>query len=235
MPQTTVCTEVEVKSSLSEDSVNRFVLTNFEEITNRIILSYQSVTGEIDNAGFINPIGMSDIQLFATILVDGRDIRDRYPFSSLNTRSLDLTQLAEWRLRMVDSEQLPLAIIFLTHGRLSLERGQYASAVIQCATAVELRTTQTVRGLLNTAGWTDKAIGEYERLTLGQKLGIPKTDTRSLETYLDGVPGFAEAFDSAKRDLVPLRNKVVHKGYLPWNDESLRALNIAVDFLRVVR
>ena len=107
-----------------------------------------------------------------------------------------------------------------------LAQGQYSLAVLQAATAVELRITQVVSSRLETAGRSSKAIKRYEDKTLGGKLQIPKTDPRSLETYYSQVAEFPNLYEGTAQNLTPLRNKVIHRGYLPSHEEAIEAVKI---------
>lgn len=231
--RSTVAVKVETPTQLANDSVNTFAIRNCLEILNRVILSYHSTTGEVSNAGFITSLGTSYIQLFAEIRVDGEDFRDRWPSESINTFPLQPNQIEELIAFLTNKELWPVRL-FLTNAILSLGQGQYSLAVLQAATAVELRITKYVASKLKAAGWSDQAIEPYERMTLGGKLQIPQTDPRSLETYFDGVSGFAGVHKKVKDELTPLRNRVAHRGYLASHQEAKRAVEIARDFLAIV-
>lgn len=232
--RTTVGIKVATPSSISPESVGLFAIRNCLEILNRVITSYQATTTDISNAGFIFPLGTSDMQLFAEIRVDGKDFRDRSPGHSLNTFPLSENEAKEFKRYLTGEEALPLSRLFITNAILSLERGQYPLAVLQAATAVELKVTQIVAGKLKAAGWSDQATEPYERMSLGQKLQIPQTDPRSLETYLSSVSGFADMYKQARDDLTPLRNRVAHRGYLASHEEAHRTVKMAREFLRLV-
>ncbi len=214
--------------------MNTFAIRNCLETLNRVIASYQATTGEVIDAGFIFPMGTSDMQLFAEIRVNGEDIRDRWPSLRFDTSPLSLGEVDEFKRYLTGQDDLPLFKLFLTNAVLSLERGQYPLAVVQAATAIELRITQVVSSRLNVAGWSSAAIKRYEGKTLGDKLSIPKTDPRSLETYYSQVAGFPNLYKEAAKDLTPLRNKVIHRGYLPSHEEAIRAVNVAREFLKIV-
>ncbi len=229
--RTTVSIKVETSSNLLEDSVGRFAIQNCLEILNRVIVSYQATTGEVANAGFIQPLGTSDIQLFAEIRVNGKDFRDRWPGHSLNTFPLSADQSSEFQRYLVGQQDLPLDRLFLTNAALSLEQGQYPMAVLQAATAVELKVTQVVSQKLKAAGWSDQAIAPYERMTLGQKLQIPQSDPRSLGTYFNTVSEFPTTYKQVKDDLTPLRNRVAHRGHMASQEEAKQAVSMVRKFL----
>lgn len=232
--RTTVVIRIETGDGLSEDSVSAFAIRNCLEILNRVITSYQATTGEVSNAGFIVPLGTSDMQLFAEIRFNGQDIRDRWPSHNINTIPLRSDQVEEFKDYLTGQKDLPLSRLFVTNAILSLELGQYSLAILQAATAVELRLTQVVSDKLRAAGWSDQAIEPYERMTLGQKLQIPQTDPRSLETYFHGVSDFNASYKQVRDDLTPLRNRVAHKGVLASREEAKRAVEMARNFLRIV-
>ena len=236
--RTTVSFRIVAPPDLTDGVVDQFAILDCREILNRIIAAYQATTGEVDNAGFISPLGTSDMQLFAEILVDGQDFRDRRPpaFGHINTLPLGNDQAGEFQRYVVGEESLPLAKLFITGAMLSQERGQYPLAVVQAATAVELRTTQVVSARLREAGWSAPAIRLYERrVPLSEKLELPRTDPRSLRTYFDGANGFADVLRDARGPLLlERRNGVVHRGHLPSRQEALQAVQTAQTFLRVV-
>ncbi|HLA80009.1 MAG TPA: hypothetical protein VJP78_00045, partial [Thermoleophilia bacterium] len=62
-PRSTVVIRVETTTRLSDECIDRFAVLNCMEILNKLVDSYQAVTGEVSNAGFIVRVGMSDIQL----------------------------------------------------------------------------------------------------------------------------------------------------------------------------
>ena len=232
--RTTVAIIMETTTTLSDQSVGHFAIQNCLEILNRLITSYQATTGEVSNAGFIFPLGTSDMQLFAEIRVNGQDIRDRWPSHSIHTSPLPSGQMVEFKDYLSGQKVLPLARLFLTNAILSLEIGRYALAVLQAATAAELRLTQVVSDRLKAAGWSDKAIEPYERMTLGQKLQIPQTDPRSLETYFSGTSGFTTIFKQMRDDLTRLRNSIAHRGHLASHQEALESVRVTREFLRIV-
>jgi len=233
--RSTIMLKLEAQKQLSGDSINFFATRNCLEILNRIITSYQVTTGDVNNAGFIFSMGTSDMQLFADIRVNGMDIRDRWPFHKYNTIPLSKNKETEFKAYLTNQQDLPLSNLFFTNAALSLERGQYPLAILQAATAVELRITQVICGKLMTAGWSDKAIKPYTNKTLGGKLKIPNTDLRSLETYFNGVKGFPDVYMKVKDNLTPLRNNVAHRGYLASDAEAVKTVKIARDFLKIVK
>jgi len=124
--------------------------------------------------------------------------------------------------------------LFLTNAILSLEQGQYSLAVLQVATAVELHTTQYVSDKLKVAGWSPKKITDYAEKTLGQKLRFAKPDLRSLETHFGNGTNFSSLHSRLKNWFGPLRNKVIHRGYLASHEEAKEAVETAREFLKIV-
>lgn len=232
--QSTVVIRLDMPTQLSNDSVNTFAIRNCLEIINKVISSYQATTLNVHNAGFIIPLGTSYMQLFAEIRVNGQDFRDRWPSYSLNTFPLPSDQVEEFQRYLNDQDQLPLSKLFLTNAMLSLEIGQYSLAVLQAAIAVELRLTQVSRTRLVARGWPNEAIEPYEKLTLGQKLRIPKKDPRSLKFHFRQVAGFSELFKKIDNKLTRLRNDVAHRGHVASPQEAMQAVEMAGEFLRMV-
>jgi len=233
--RTTVAIKVQTPTQLSDDSPSTFAIRNCLEILNHVILSYYSTTGEISNAGFITPLGTSDMQLFAEIRVDGKDIRDRWPSQSINTCPLQRDQITKFTAFLTGKEKWLLVRLFLTNAILSLEQGQCSLAVLQAATAVELRTTQYVTSKLKTAGWNSGKIRGYEDKTLGQKLRrYAQPDLRSLETHFGGNTNFSSLHHQLKCWFTRLRNNVTHRGHLASHQEAKRAVKMAREFLKIV-
>lgn len=228
-----VAIRLETATPISSDSVNTFAIRNCLEILNRIILSYLATTGEASNAGFITSLGTSYMQLFAEIKVDDEDFRDRWPSQSLNTFPLETGQVQKFTAFLLSKEEWPVRL-FHTNAVLSLEQGQYSLAVLQAAMAVELRLTQVISHKLREAGWSDQAIEPYEREFISRKLQMPRTDPRSLETYYHDANRFDSVYKRVRDDLVPLRNRVAHRGHLPGHQDAIEAVKAAREFLRIV-
>jgi hypothetical protein len=226
--------KVSTPVSLSEMSIFTFTVHNCREIINNIISSYQATTLQTDNVGFIIQLGTSYMQLFAEILVNGKNIRDRYPSYSANTSPLTEAQLREFKRYLRDKDNLPLSRLFLTNASLLLEQGQYSLAVLQSAMAVELRLTQVIRKKLIKRRWPNEAIVPYEQLTLGNKLGIHKADPRSLEFHFSKISGFSEMFKKLDSKINQPRNRVLHKGYMASLNEAVQAVVLAKEFFKIV-
>lgn len=232
--RSTVVIRLDTPTQLSHDSINTFAIQNCLEIINKIISSYQAITLNVANAGFIIPLGTSFMQLFAEIRVNGQDFRDRWPSHSLNTFPLPADRVEEFHSYLNDQEQLPLSKLFLTNAMLSLEIGQYSLAVLQAAISVELRLTQVVRKKLITRGWPNEAIEPYEKLTLGRKLRMTEKDPRSLKFHFSQVVGSSELFKKLDNKLIRLRNDVAHRGHLASPQEAKQAVEMANEFLKIV-
>lgn len=232
--RTRVIVSITAAPPVSSAQVGAFAIRDCLRIVNRIIAAYQCVTGEVSNGGFIQPLGTSDLQLTAEISVDGEDTRDRWPFTSSSNIPLTVDEEQEFRGYLA-GEPLPLRRLLYANGRLLLERGQYSSAVIQLATAVEVAMTQYVVAQLHGRGWARRKIAEYEGMTLGQKarLAAPRDD--SIETYFSALSGFVPLLNLLRTRLVDLRNEVAHRGHLASREEALDGHVIARDFLRAVR
>lgn len=232
-PRTTVEIEVDAPAALSDESVGHFATRDCLKILNRIIDAYQAATGEVSNAGYIAPLGTSDMQLFADIRLDGKDVRDRWPSHSVNTSPLSTEQQQEFETYLQGAEP-PLPRLFLTNAMLLLERGQYSLSIVQAATAAELRLTEYIRAKLTAARMPAKTIRDYEHKTLGAKLRIPCSDPMSLETYFRSDPKFPVLFNSLKDPLNKSRIQVVHHGHLASLEEAHKVIKIAREFLRLV-
>jgi len=207
-----------------------FAIRDCLSIVNRVATCYQATTAEVSNAGYITPLGSSDIQLFADILVDGKNFRDRFPFHDMNTVPLSAKQEGKFSSYLQGSD-LPLPRLFLTSARLMVNRGQYSLSIVQAAAAVELRLTEYVTEKLEEVKASATRVQQYQRKTLGQKLSFSSPDDRSLETYCAGIEGFRELFTRLKDPLNGLRNDVVHRGYMASVDEARDIAEIAGRFL----
>lgn len=232
--RSTVAIRVETTAQLPEASVGTFAIRNCLDILNELIISYQAVTGETGNAGFIFSLGTSDMQLYADIRVDGADIRDRWPFHNMNTIPLSEDEFKELERYFTNREEVPLPKLLLTSARSLMERGQYPLAVLQAAAAVELRTTMVISERLKSAGWSEKTIDKYERMTLGPKLQIACPDPRSIETYLNGVSGFDATYRGVKDIVMPIRNRIAHRGYLASHEEASKSVALAGRFIELI-
>lgn len=225
--------KVSIPVPLSDKSISTFAINNCREIINNIISSYQATTLQVDNAGFTIPLGTSYMQLFAEILVNGKDIRDRYPSYSANTFPLTSTQLREFKRYLKDKDKLPLSRLFLTNASLSLEQGQYSLAVLQSAMAVELRLTRYISKKLISRRWPNEAIEDYEAQNITRKLDYRKKDLRSLKYYFNST-AFYEMFKKMRKELIEPRNKVLHWGYLASHSEAIKTVELAREFLKIV-
>ena len=231
--RTTVAIKIETTTQMAKDSVSTFAIRNSLELLNKLILSYYSTTGEISNAGLITLLGTSYMQLFAEIRVDGEDFRDRWPFEGSNTIPLHPEQIAEFKAFLTSKKDWPVRL-FLTGAILSLEQGQYSLAVLQAATAVELRMTSYVTSRLKAAGRSTRKITEYENRTLGGKLRFDEPDLRSLETHFGSKTNFSSLHTQLKCWFVPLRNKITHRGCLASHEEAIEAVKVATQFLKII-
>ncbi|MCZ6691086.1 MAG: hypothetical protein O7H41_15970 [Planctomycetota bacterium] len=234
MVRTTIAISVETEEVLSDRSKSGFAIRDCLEIINKIISAYQATTRQIKNAGYILPLGTSDMQLFATIRVNGKEFRDCWPGHSIFTAPLSIGDAEKVDRYLTGQDALPLVRVFLTNGMLSLERGQYPAAVLQAATAVELRVTQVISSKLKTAGSSEADIRKYEDKPLGPKLDHSPPDQRALATYYHDVSGFDSAFEKVRDVLKPLRNHVAHRGHLASSREAGTAVEIATTFLGIV-
>lgn len=231
--RSTLTIKVSIPVPLSDESIGTFAINNCREIINNIVSSYQATTLQVDNAGFIIPLGTSYMQLFAKILVNGKDIRDRYPSYSTSTFPLTADRLKEFKQYLRNKDKLPLSRLFLTNASLSLEQGQYSLAVLQATMAVELRLTQTIHKKLITRRWPNEAIDDYETQNIGRKLDFKQTDPRALKYYFRGT-AFSEMYNKLKRELIMPRNKVAHKGHLASQAEAVQAVKLAREFFKIV-
>lgn len=233
-----VILEMSLPALLADKAIGTFAINNCREVLNRLILSYQAASGEVSNAGFIHPLGTSDMQFFADIRVDGEDVRDRWPFHSFTNMPLSPDQRDRFDLFLTGKERLPLPTLFLTNATLLLETGQYSLSVVQAASAVELRLTEYIVGKLAAAAWSATKLHSYTDKTLGAKLGLgrmPLDEKESLPTYLEPQPWFPQLFSQLKDPLNRVRNHIMHDGHLATQNEALQAVQIAVRFLRRVR
>jgi hypothetical protein len=174
--------EVTSRKVLSDQEVSTFFIRDSLRILNPLIASYQAVTGEVSNAGYIESLGMSDIQLFANLSVDGQDIRDRWPFHTASTFPLERPEIEQIQRRMLGTRMVPESL-FSANAHLLMNRGQYSLAIVQAAVAVELRITRFIVRRLRRLRWPKGDVEKYRGETLGAKVWYKAPDSRSLEAY----------------------------------------------------
>ena len=224
--RTTLMLSIETDSTIDENIASHFALTNALIIANRTISSFQAATHDWHNAGFISPVGLEHLQLYAEILLDGTSIRDRWPFKSAFSIPITPQQEQDFE-RFVRGEALPLHELFLANASVLLNRGEYSLAVVQWAEAVEMWLTEQVCAFLRNRGETPQVITGYEDRTLGGKLNHKFSD--ECFTWANH-PGMLKALQD---DLNALRNKVIHRGHLATESEAHKANAAAVDFIRM--
>lgn len=215
--------EVTPTEMLTDEEVSTFFIRDSLRILNRLIASYQAVTGEVSNAGYIESLGRSDIQLFANLSVDGRDIRDRWPFHTANTFPLERPEIEQIQQRMLGARMVPESL-FSASAHLLINRGQYSLAVVQASVAAELRITRFIVQRLRRQGRPKEYVDTYRRQTLGNKVRYTAPDPRSLEAYCRTRPRFKALLRRLRESFTPLRNRVVHEGHLASQEEALRCL-----------
>jgi hypothetical protein len=115
----------------------------------------------------------------------------------------------------------PIEHVLAVSARTEFRSGQFRRAVIDAGTAVELSLTHVFEaeiGVLSPA-LRDSIIKEHRTLgklvaLLGNSLQLP-----------EGI----------SKELVSLRNKVIHRNYQPTRMEAKKAVDIAVDLARTAR
>lgn len=221
--RTVIVIDVTSKVVLTDQEVNTFFIRDSLRILNRLIASYQAVTGEVRNAGYIELLGMSDVQLFANLSVDGQNIRDRWPFHNANTFPLERPEIEQIQQKMLGARMVPESL-FSANAQLLTNRGQYSLAVVQAAVAVELRITRFIVRRLRHQGRSKTYVEAYRRETLGRKVRHVAPDPRSLEVYCSARPRLKELLRRLRTSFTPLRNRVAHEGHLASQEEALRCL-----------
>ena len=231
--RTTVVIQATSIESLSDQSIGVFAINNSRELINRVITAYQAVTGEIDNAGLILPVGTGQMRLMAEIEIDGEDGRDRWPAVSVNTFPMDRGDVSRFEDFVSGKQTLPIANLFLTNASIQLAQGQYSLAVFLAASAVESRISAFVVTKLRELRERPPTISRYEKLPLGPKLDKSSGRIDSIETYLIDVEGYADLHERLKTRLNRgLRVPVVHHEHLSTLAEAIEAVQLAGEFLR---
>lgn len=218
---------------LTDEDARKFLISDSLRILNRLIASYQAVTGAVSNAGYIEPLGLSDIQLFANLSVDGQDIRDRWPGHSTNTFPLDGPEVEQIQQRMLGARMVP-ELLFSANARVLINRGQYSLAVVQAAVAAELRITRFIVRRLRGQGQSKEYIDKYRGETLGTKVWHRAPDPRSLEVYCTTQPKFKALLRRLRKSFTRLRGRVVHEGHLASQEEAMRCVRQMSEVFQVL-
>lgn len=230
---TTIIIRSESPYPLNEVDVNFFTCSNCLEIINRVIMAYHASTGSWSNAGFINLIGLTEIQLNAEISLNGNDFRDRKPFQSFCNFPLQQEQEREFEDYLCGA-MMPFSRLSITNAILLLEQGQYSLSVLQAIIAIEVHLSNEIIKKLKQNGKSQMEINKYSELTLGGKLSFSPSDDKSAEKYWSNINGFTTLHSKIKNDLNPLRIKIVHYGYIPNKDEAVSAINVARKFIKSI-
>ena len=232
--RTTITIEINCDATPSDDAVSTFAINNCRELINRIVNAYQATTGEIDNGGFISPIGTGYMQLFAEIYLDGEDVRDRWPFRGGTNIPLSSDEVERFKEFVTGEKSLPVGNLLLTNGSLLAEQGQYSLAVFLAAAAVESRLTTYVVEKMEANAVSHKKISSYLRKPLGFKLGRTNGEVDSIETYIGGREGCSDLHSKLKERLNDrLRIPVVHHEHLATREGALEANKLARQFFRI--
>jgi hypothetical protein len=229
---TTIIIRLESSHSLTGDDVNFFVCRNCLEIINRVIMAYHAATGSWVNAGFINPIGLTEIQLNAEIFVNRNDFRDRKPFHSFNSFPLEPEKEREFE-DYLGGVKIPLPRLLITNAILLLEQGQYSLSALQSIIAIEVHLSNEISEKLKLKGKSQKEIDEYLKATLGEKLLSSRPDDERAETYWSKINGFPNIYTKIKSDY-KIRNDIAHKGYIASKNEARNVVTLARDFIKLI-
>ena len=231
--RTTITIQISCDARPSDDVINTFAINNCRELVNRVVIAYQATTGEVDNGGFITPVGTSYMRLFAEIYLDGDDVRDRWPFRSGTNISLSGDEVERFREYVTGGNSLPIGNLMLTNASIQAEQGQYSLAVFLAAAAVESRLTAYVVEKMEGDQIHQREITKYKNKPLGYKLGRIAGEADSIETYLGGDEAYASLHAKLKGRLnKELRIPVVHNGHLASRDEAREANDLAYQFFR---
>jgi hypothetical protein len=233
--RTTINVQISCDATPSDDSISTFAILNTRELVNRIVNAYQATTGEVENAGFISPIGTSYVQLFAEIFLDGEDVRDRWPGRNGTNFPLSSDEVDRIEEYVTGEKSLPISSLLLTNGSLLAEQGQYSLAVFLAAAAGESQLTAYVAERMEQKEISRRRIAFYQRKPLGYKLGRQQGEADSIETYFDGNDGYSDLHCRLKDRLnTRLRIPVVHHGYIATREDALEANNLARQFFRIL-
>lgn len=233
LPQTNITIYVETKRTISEESINRFIIIDCLKIINNIILSYQASTGSWQNGGYISTLGTSYIQLHAKIETNLAEYQYRYPLRSFSNIPISTRKFKKFK-RYLQGDPLPKAKLFYTNAIGLEERGHYSLSYIQTTMSVELELTNYITKQLISHKMSKSYIEKYKIKPLGIKLNYKKGDPRSLETYFGNDPNYQSVYLNIKNILKNNRNKIVHHGHFATREEALQAIAIAKSFFNLV-
>jgi hypothetical protein len=136
----------------------------------------------------------------------------------------DNVDLALWNhvLGLVNNDiEPPIEHALASSARAAFRSGQFRRAVVDSGTAAELALTHLFESGVATLPQSLRDAIIRERRTLGRLLHVVK----------DWVP-LPEGLES---DLVSLRNRVIHRNYLPSPAEARKAANLAVKLAETAR
>jgi tetratricopeptide (TPR) repeat protein len=116
---------------------------------------------------------------------------------------------------------------FLFAARRSLEMGRLTHAVLETGTAVELLVSGVVRAVGLRKQWTAQKLENVLGDTMGFRNRFVDHFARALGVVVDQAASGADPVNNWLRVAYPLRNKIVHSGYQPTNEEAVQALVLA--------
>lgn len=201
-------------------------------VVNHVIDAYRSATRETRNGGFVTRLGLSDLQLFAELELDGVHLRDRWPEPSFNTFPLAPNRKGDFLACVADASMITPESIFLCEAMIALARGQYCQSFILGTVVIEVRLTEAIAANLTKL---DAQGFRGRKLTLGNKLRLKPNDKAYAPKHFRHLGGFQGFWDDLKC-INKTRNAILHHGHLTVTSEeaaaAIKAARYAIDELK---
>lgn len=183
---------------------------------------------------WIRGVSPSEVVYFMRTTVskneDTYDHGTMYPGSALTpgTSTIDEKAHNTIEARLDTEHKVPITISLRLDAQDKLDLGEYRLAVITAGTMFEAFLKEGLKDLMAAQGMSDDEIesvfvddGDYTSITTLAKETVPKTihfDFKETDRF--------EAWDEETRKM---RNRVVHEGYVPSEDEARAAYEAAAD------
>ncbi|ELY52338.1 hypothetical protein [Natronococcus jeotgali] len=183
---------------------------------------------------WIRGVSPSEVVYFmrATVSENGDtyDHGTMYPGNALTPGSSTIDKEAHDTIeaRLDTEHKVPITISLRLDAQDKLDLGEYRLAVITAGTMFEAFLKDGLKDLMTAQGMPDDKIesvfvddGDYTSITTLAKETVPKT----LHFDFEATDEF-EAWDEKTREM---RNRVVHEGYVPSEEEARAAYEAAAD------
>lgn len=218
------------------DGREGYIIQGAVDYVNRFLEIYRAGLGYY----WIRGVSPAEVVYFmrTTVSTDGENYHHgtMYPRGGLKLGSatIDGEDHETLNARLQTEHQVPIEISLRLDARDKLDLGEYRLAVITAGTMFESFLKDGLKELMAAGGMSEDEIeavfvddGDYTPITTLATETVPKT----LHFDFEATDEF-EAWDEQTREM---RNRVVHEGYVPSEDEARAAYESAesvVEFLR---